>query len=278
MTEENYTKISNELLEAYARIQFSGNQQRILCVIARQTFGWHRDIAKITIKEFQAATGIDNSNINRTINQLQEKGFISKAGAWYEINLPNMWTKDVKIDEKTSSKMTRKAVKIDEISSGPIIIVKKEKNTPKEHASACLLFNRREIMDYFADYYADDPLRHPQHREMIISFINKARAANKTESLKKTRAHNILSSFDAIREQFSQAALIEGVRAVLNKEVFNYQQKDCTAYVKAVARTHHAKTSIQEHIKKEHIKNGLRDASLNDYNKRAEEEYFNPLA
>ena len=86
--EDGYIPIANELAEAFARIQLSGYEIRVLWVILRKTYGWNRKYDGISITQFERATNIERRNIVRTLKRLQKKhlivkndnGFITKWG------------------------------------------------------------------------------------------------------------------------------------------------------------------------------------------------------
>jgi phage replication O-like protein O len=76
--EDGHVDIANEIVEALARTQLSGNEWRILWVIFRKTWGWHKKVDQISITQFQKATGLDRRNAHRTINDLVEKKIVVK--------------------------------------------------------------------------------------------------------------------------------------------------------------------------------------------------------
>ena len=85
-TENGYLKISNELAEAFARTQISGNQWRILWVIIRQTNGWSKDSDRISITQFQQRTGLKRRHVARELNKLIERKIVTKIGNGHSIS------------------------------------------------------------------------------------------------------------------------------------------------------------------------------------------------
>lgn len=74
--ENGYTKISNEILEALAKIQLNGNSRRVLDVIFRKTYGYNKKSDRISLSQFVKYTNIDRTNICRAINKLKNMKLI----------------------------------------------------------------------------------------------------------------------------------------------------------------------------------------------------------
>ena len=79
-TEDGYFKLSNELAEAFSRLQLSGNQWRILWAILRQTYGWNRKEDKISYTQFCQKTGLDRRHVGRELKSLINRKIIAKIG------------------------------------------------------------------------------------------------------------------------------------------------------------------------------------------------------
>ena len=75
---EQFTKISNELLEALSGIRIAGEARQVLDVIIRQTYGFHRKEALIPLGLFVKYTHIDKPNINRGIRHLIKMNMVIK--------------------------------------------------------------------------------------------------------------------------------------------------------------------------------------------------------
>jgi len=81
--EDGYARISNELLEGFARVQLSGYQWRLVMVIIRHTYGWGKKTDQISITQFQKETGLDRRHIARALNDLISRKIIAKNGNTY---------------------------------------------------------------------------------------------------------------------------------------------------------------------------------------------------
>ena len=74
--ENGYTRIANELLEAICRLKISGNEMRILLFIIRQTYGYSRKSAKISLSEISKAVGMTSDNVSKTLKKLSAKNVV----------------------------------------------------------------------------------------------------------------------------------------------------------------------------------------------------------
>lgn len=89
---EGYTQLPNDILEILARTELSPYQHRVLMVIIRMTFGWHKDADRIANRQFRNATGIkDRANICRSVKKLEQRHIIVVSrdyedAATYRIN------------------------------------------------------------------------------------------------------------------------------------------------------------------------------------------------
>jgi phage replication O-like protein O len=105
--EDGHTKIANELLDALGIFDFTKRQYKIIICIIRKTYGWNKsedDISRSQIMEF---TGLHNSHITKTMQELLEMNVIiigqGKHAKKYKINkYYDTWrvTKTVTITKK----------------------------------------------------------------------------------------------------------------------------------------------------------------------------------
>ena len=78
--ENGHVDIANEIVEALARTSLSGYESRILWVIFRKTYGWHKKEDWITNTQISDMTGIAETHTSRTIKILLWKNIILKNG------------------------------------------------------------------------------------------------------------------------------------------------------------------------------------------------------
>jgi len=76
-TEDGFTPIANEIIEAFARIRISGQEWQVLWVIIRQTYGWQKKEDSISLSQIAKRTGLKIPNICRSMKQLLSKQIIA---------------------------------------------------------------------------------------------------------------------------------------------------------------------------------------------------------
>ncbi len=78
--ENGHIDIANEIAEALAKIQLSGYESRVLWVLWRKTYGWHKKTERISISQFSEATKIPRRHIHRTLHRLIDRNIVTKNG------------------------------------------------------------------------------------------------------------------------------------------------------------------------------------------------------
>lgn len=79
-TEDGHIDIANEIADALATTQLSGYESRILWVIWRKTYGWHKKSDTISVTQFEKGTGLKRRHISRTLQCLLDRNIITKNG------------------------------------------------------------------------------------------------------------------------------------------------------------------------------------------------------
>lgn len=76
--ENGHIDIAHEIAEAFFNLQLSGNQWRILWVILRQTYGWKKEVDRISISFFERKTKLKRRHIVRALRELVERKIVTK--------------------------------------------------------------------------------------------------------------------------------------------------------------------------------------------------------
>jgi len=87
--EDGHTRVANELMDQLGHLRISGNQFRILMVIIRKTYGFHKKMDKIANVQICEATGLGKSVVSRAMAELKEQGIITANGK--SIGLQKNW-------------------------------------------------------------------------------------------------------------------------------------------------------------------------------------------
>ena len=73
---ENYTKVSNEILEALAKAKLNGTQHAICLVVCRYTYGFRRCEAKLSASFISEATDITLRHVKRELQALYDRSIL----------------------------------------------------------------------------------------------------------------------------------------------------------------------------------------------------------
>lgn len=73
---DQFTKLSNELLDALCSVRVPGEAMQILLFILRKTYGFNQKKDKISLKQFAEATGMPRPTCSRGIKKLGEMNLI----------------------------------------------------------------------------------------------------------------------------------------------------------------------------------------------------------
>jgi len=88
--DDGFTRIANELLEAYGLTRIPGEARQVLDVIIRKTYGWGKKKDIIALSQFCLATGLPKSSVIRGIKKLLAMNLVyqkvNASGTEYGIN------------------------------------------------------------------------------------------------------------------------------------------------------------------------------------------------
>jgi phage replication O-like protein O len=96
-TENGYTRISNEILDALVKINIGGKKQQLLWLIIRKTYGFHKKQDRISLTQFSKHTEMEMRDVCRCLKQLETMKIIIKIknnkGNVYSLNKDyDQWT------------------------------------------------------------------------------------------------------------------------------------------------------------------------------------------
>lgn len=74
-----FTKVPNEILEALTQTNLGAYETRVLMLIMRKTYGWHKETDWISLSQNSNGTGIRKPHVCRTIKSLAARNIIVKG-------------------------------------------------------------------------------------------------------------------------------------------------------------------------------------------------------
>lgn len=76
--ESNFTQLPNEILDALIRTHLKPNESKIIHLVMRKTYGWHKPDDWIALGQIAKYTGIIRCNVSRYVNSLTRRKILIK--------------------------------------------------------------------------------------------------------------------------------------------------------------------------------------------------------
>jgi phage replication O-like protein O len=112
-TENGFTRLADELLDALIRYPFTKRQYKVLLAVIRKTYGFQKLQDDITAPQMATMTGLDRANVIRAVNELVAVGAIKKRTGYFGQVLginKDYETWEVPKQHRTSAKTAPEAV------------------------------------------------------------------------------------------------------------------------------------------------------------------------
>jgi len=74
-----YTQVTNDLLEKLMTVKITLHEHRVALAVIRRTFGFHREMDRISEGQISSMTGIDRRNVHRAVTSLLHKKILKNA-------------------------------------------------------------------------------------------------------------------------------------------------------------------------------------------------------
>lgn len=78
-TEDGFTRLANELLDAIIRFDFTKRQYAVLLAVVRKTYGYNKKADALSIYQISVMTGIDRAHISKAVAELHAMNVLTKA-------------------------------------------------------------------------------------------------------------------------------------------------------------------------------------------------------
>lgn len=87
---ETYTKVPNTIIELMMSNLITESEKQILAFVARKTYGFHKDKDRISLTQFEKATGLSRQGVVDALTRLVKRGLLVKKDGIR--NIPNLWS------------------------------------------------------------------------------------------------------------------------------------------------------------------------------------------
>jgi len=126
-TENGYTMIANELLEALALLHLPTNEWQVVLVVIRKTYGFKKKVDRIANFQIMNSTGLGKEVVSRALHNLHKKRVITRDGKFIGINKDySQWKLAKQLTNKLAELLTELAESSTKVSSPHVTQKKKE--------------------------------------------------------------------------------------------------------------------------------------------------------
>ncbi|KAB5497781.1 replication protein [Serratia sp. RJAL6] len=110
-TDDGYTRIANELLEAVMSADLTARQLKVALAIIRKTYGFGKKVDRITNTQIASMTGIHHTHVCTAKNEMIAMNIIITSGFQIGINkVVSDWKLNISQNSKTLAKSANKSL------------------------------------------------------------------------------------------------------------------------------------------------------------------------
>lgn len=84
--DDGYTRIANELLEAFMAAELTARQLKVVLAVIRKTYGFGKKVDRITNTQISAMTGIHHTHVCKAKNEMIAMNIIITSGLSIGVN------------------------------------------------------------------------------------------------------------------------------------------------------------------------------------------------
>jgi phage replication O-like protein O len=181
--EDGYTKIANELLEAFCRHRINGESVQVLFAIMRKTYGYKKTEDWISNSQLVDMTGLTKGNVSRSLSKLITNKIVIKTDNKLRVNKNYDEWVVIKIDNRA------KVIKSD------TAVIKKDNNSYQKRGTQKIKENTtKEIIP--KGIRAEAPVEYGNHEinELLKVFTDKGIKITK-QKLNRNAAHRLITKY-----------------------------------------------------------------------------------
>lgn len=179
--EKGHTDIANDIADNLAQTQLSGYESRVIWVIFRKTYGWHKKEENLTLEKISELTNIGNiSHISRTVSRLVGRKIITKNGKFFSFQKDyDLWEKLPKMVTTLTKNGNKKLPKM--VNSEPVYIKEKEKKLIKRKT----ITNVIVATPQYGNPEINELLKYADNQKFILQGTQKGNRFSASNMIKK---------------------------------------------------------------------------------------------
>lgn len=231
-TENGYTRIANEIMEALVGIRVSGEARQVLDLIFRKTYGFQKKEDAISLSQFCLFTHMRDNDVCRAIKKLVTMNMISKKASGlaniYAINKDfSSWRplakKRVvsnianKPSQKSESALAKKRDTKETITKERKIKTAEQSSAPykwEEYLEKLETYPERRDLHVIGFYFREKGLRFETREQAQIAVRRHLRAA---KSAKEFSDRQIVSACEKAKTDYKDLFTIETIVKILTR-------------------------------------------------------------
>jgi len=223
-TEDGYTEIANELLEAIIKTPMSDYEHRVFWLIVRKTYGYKKKSDWISQKQIVEYTGILKQHVSRTINKLYKKNMIIKEGKNLAVQKDyEQWKLPKRVTKKSNQNRLQKLPKqVTEVTQTGY-----ESNLNRGTQNKIL---QNKIIQNKYIYSRDDDLIDSSNKDKgntineIIDYLNEKADTNYRHTTSKTR--------NLIKARFNEGFTLADFKIVIDKKISSWKGTEWEKFIR----------------------------------------------
>lgn len=143
--DDGYTRIANELLEAFMAADLTARQLKVVLAVIRKTYGFGKKVDRITNTQISAMTGIHHTHVCKAKNEMIAMNIIITSGLAIGVNkVVSDWNFSISQHGKTFAKTANEILansanthKPTQLNTKETIQKKERKEPPKSPKGEC---------------------------------------------------------------------------------------------------------------------------------------------
>lgn len=161
--ENGYTRIANELMEAFAAIRIPGEARQVVDVIIRKTYGYNKKNDYISLSQFANLTGMKRPTVARALKKALLMGVIKKDNTYPASYCINKDFSTWKVLSKKITVLSKKIMGV--IKKDNLGVIKKDtykRNNTKDNNTKeikTLVHSKMDVPESFIFFWKEYPKR-----------------------------------------------------------------------------------------------------------------------
>ena len=173
--QENYSKITHDMLKILCRTRIPGEPRQVLDTILRKTYGWKKYEDAIPLEQFSIETGIEKAHVIRALDVLKRMNIITAQKIKLSLPKKVIWTTTYRINNDYDS-----WIKLPKKKNNNIVAKEGNESLPKK-AMAVAKEGNESLPNWVPQKKIQKKIQKTLSKERLLPSVSRMRAIpNKT--------------------------------------------------------------------------------------------------